>query len=1441
MGSKLILLFATLFAALSLFAQPLNDDCINASPITIPASGNTCVNGTLVGATDDGTFSPCESAGSKEVWFTFIATGSNNTIVVTPSGSSPATNLVVNVTNAVCSLSTLNTCNTATTPGGSATASWGYAPGTQVWVSVSSTSGSTGTFQLCVTSVTTPPSDGKDCNTAVPICSMNSFTAPVAAGANGFLPPCFTSALQQPLIFKFTVGQAGLLNWRATPTCGPPNAAFTEFDWAVYDITNGCPGTVVACNYNYTASSFFPVPITTPQGMQGGPAAGCNRTSVTGSTAMEICPGVTVNAGRTYAIILDQFTAGSSCNIDFNFNGSTFQLAPTAAFTLSPSTGCDNITVSFNNTSVASTTYAWTFGDGTTSNSQNPPSKTYSTPGTYLASLTTTSASGCTSVASQSIQVIPSPVVSLRDTTICPGRSALLAAVPDISGGTYSWSPGGQTTSSITVSPATNTTYTVTYTLLGCNATATATVNIAAAAFTVNAGNDTAICTGRSLTLDASVQPPGTYTYQWSPSGTLNASNILNPLATPTAASTYTLSVTDAQGCVKTDAVQVAVNPIPTVTASVNTANICVGQQVQLNAVANPPSTFAWLPATGPNAVSNPALANPTASPTNPQKYYVFATAGGCSAVDSVSVNVDTARVDAGPDRTICTGTSTALNATVIGTVLPGPPSFTWTTLNNVNVGSGQSINVTPSANTTYVVTMGGGACVQRDTITISIGSLTPQASVQNITCSGASNGKVIISITSSPPYTFNWSTNANTANVDSAVNLSAGAYQVTVTDGNNCSGSVSAAITEPSPVTYTQIITRVSCFGGNDGAISVSPSGGTGSYSYSWSNAATTAAINALTGGNYSLTISDANACTVTASFTVTEPADSLSFNNPVVTHVPCNGTANGGITVSVTGGTTPYSYAWSHNSSLNNATAGSLTAGTYTVTLTDNHGCTAAQSNSITEPDAINPGTPVVSAASCYGSTDGTITMNPTGGVGSFTYTWNGTSGANPRNNLTAGNYTVVVTDANGCTASASAAINQPAPINITTNITHATCYGASDGSISLTVTGGFPTFTFNWAGYGNSDNLSSLTGGTYNCVVTDVNSCSASVNATVLEPSPLDVSLQSTGVNCTDDWNGTISVFPTGGTAPYSYSASKDGSYFFYSDSVTISGMPTGLYTVYVSDKNGCIITDTISVADALADEFIFTVDSTSCFGDTYRDGAIYITEMTMANRPYRYSLDGGEYQFTADFFDLAAGEHTLIAVNQYGCETVHKIMVPEPPDATAFIIPSDTVIELGQTISLQTQFGPYSSSIVTSYHWSPSLGLSCTDCPNPEVTSYNRNNEYTLLITYNRICTVSATARIRVEDRPEIFIPNSFSPNGDGNNDVFLIYGAAIKKMDLKIFNRWGELVFQSDNQYSGWDGIYKGTLQQPGVFTYQAVITYLDNYQIERFGSIMLLK
>ncbi len=1942
-------------------AQPLNDDCTTATPINIPASGNICVNGSNVGATTTNwvTVTCGQTAWTNDVWYTFISNGNLNTITIQPTGVPAAQRLGISVFTGGCSnLTGIATyCGISATNGGNVTITQASPAGTQYWIEVSAFNGD-GNFQLCVTSATPPPSPGTTCATASPICDLSAFTlATGPAGTGAFSPSCFVFGANSSLWYQFTVGASGTLAWSCDPLIqpNPPLIPGTELDWAVFDITNGCGAAnlnanTVACNYNYNSQ------LSDPIGMSTSSATVCPSTGAPGTPAGEFCPSITVTAGRTYVIFIDNFSNNNS-GWNFNWTGSTFQMAPTSAFTLNINKICGNTgSVTITNNSVGASSQTWNFGDGSpTSNAVNPGTHNYTSPGTYLVSLTVTSATGCTDVSSQSIQIISPPVLTPINDTICPGAQATFGVNANPSGGTYVWNPGPFNTQTVNVSPAATTPYTVTYTSLdNCTATTTATVTVNGGLFTVNAGNDSVICANQTILLSGSVNPAGAYTYAWTPNATLTNANTLTPAATPLSNTTYTLSVTDAGGCSKTDDVLVSVSGVAVpVTATAVPAIVCPGQPVQLdcsilpvtcgasppctgnnatpfigsdsivqpgistasptlfgnflksgrnqmlytaaelNAAlggpciikavtfwikvfnsnaflqnftvkmactnlnsltaweqnlttvytsANPyqpqagvlngialttpfawdgvsnliidvcwynPATFGnqnnkaactnttfssylysfantdqcatvtapttstlrpnvkfnycapnisnytivWTPSTGANAVSNPAIHNPTTNPAVTTNYNVTISSGGCAGNGVVTVQVDNATVSAGADINSCPNAPVALTATVTGNILPGPATFVWTTLAGANVGNTQTVNVTPAVTTTYIVTMNGGSCVRKDTVTVTVGSLSPSATPSNATCFGANNGSILAaSSAGATPFSFTWSVNAATGNNATASNLAPGNYQVTVTDASGCSGSATTSITQPTQVTFTSVTINDSCFGGTQGSITVTPAGGTGAYTYQWSNAlapnqtvssltantysvtvrdanscsatasmvvtqptqiafgnatiqdvrcfngntgiitvannggtgsftynwshsgtvhaatannltagpytvtaidangctasatynvaqpvtgltvsisnvadptcnsysdgsataisnggvgtldylwtpsnqttatatglsaiqytvvvtddssctatatvtpvdpaqiqiavlvsnvkcfggsdgaiditvtngvpnlsylwscngvatqdisglpagnctvtvtdnnactaiatfpvtepaalvlnapsitdvlcfgnntgfltvihtggtgpfnytwnpaaANSATNSSLIAGNYSVIVTDANACTATATYMVNQPAAALAFGAPVVVDELCNGASTGSITVSVTGGTAAaaYAYTWSHNAGLNNAVAAGLSAGPYTVTVTDDNGCTLSATNTINQPSAVTFGNQTITNVSCFGGSDGSGQLSPTGGTGAYSYTWNGVVGSNPQTGLVANTYTVVVADANNCPFTTTVNITEPPQLVVAPVAVDALCFGASNGSMAANASGGTPVYTYVWSNGGSTATVTGLSLGLYTVTVIDSKGCSASSGANVNEPSAVNFNTQITQVQCVGDQNGTITAFPSGGTPPYTYSASN-GSFVFYPTGGIIIGLASGNYTVLVSDFNGCTITKPAFVPAPLGDSYTITTDSTSCYGADYADGGLHVFGQPLQNGPFQFAVDGGTLQYSGDFYNLKAGNHSVQAQNNFGCDTTLHAIVPEPQDATAEVLPSDTTLNLGESIQLSSSFSPYPYSTITSYSWSPSAGLNCTDCPNPIATPYGRQTQYVLTITYNDHCLASASITVLVDGGAPVYIPNSFSPNGDGNNDIFQIYGVGIKTIDLKVFNRWGEKVYESNNQFEGWDGTYKGVMQNPAVFAYQVSITYLNDKKTMKTGSITLVR
>ena len=272
-------------------------------------------------------------------------------------------------------------------------------------------------------------------------------------------------------------------------------------------------------------------------------------------------------------------------------------------------------------------------------------------------------------------------------------------------------------------------------------------------------------------------------------------------------------------------------------------------------------------------------------------------------------------------------------------------------------------------------------------------------------------------------PYSYAWTNGATTQDISG---LTAGTYTVTVTDANGCTKTTSATVTQPSDIAPVFLTTHVTCYGGNNGAIDMSVSGGTPGYTYLWSNGATTQDLMNLTAGTYTVTVTDANSCTKAVGIIVVQPSEIIVSETHV--NVLCNGASTGSIDLTASGGTGALSYDWSHIAGNNNPQDPTgLAAGTYCVTVTDANGCTKTLCATIMEPPALQLSA-IATNASCTGLADGSIDLTVSGGTPGYTYLWsNGLTTQDP-SGLVAGTYTVTVTDANDCTKTTSAIVLEP-----------------------------------------------------------------------------------------------------------------------------------------------------------------------------------------------------------------------------------------------------------------------------------------------------------------------------------------------------------------------------------------------------------------------------
>uniref|UniRef100_UPI0028E4AB60 T9SS type A sorting domain-containing protein n=1 Tax=Chryseobacterium indoltheticum TaxID=254 RepID=UPI0028E4AB60 len=319
-----------------------------------------------------------------------------------------------------------------------------------------------------------------------------------------------------------------------------------------------------------------------------------------------------------------------------------------------------------------------------------------------------------------------------------------------------------------------------------------------------------------------------------------------------------------------------------------------------------------------------------------------------------------------------------------------------------------------------------------------------------NVSCNSGSNGTAGIVVTGgTAPYTYAWSPSGGTA--ATATGLLAGTYTVTVTDANACTITRTVTITQPTAISGTTVVTNIACNGGSTGAINLTPTGGSAPYTFNWGGGITTEDRTGLAAGTYTVTITDANGCTGTVTATVTQPtAMSATVSQ---TNVSCNSGSNGTAGIVVTGGTAPYTYAWSPSGGTA-ATATGLLAGTYTVTVTDANACTITRTVTITQPTAIS-GTTVVTNIACNGGSTGAINLTPTGGSAPYTFNWGGGITTEDRTGLSAGTYTVTITDANGCTGTVTATVTQSSAVAAPTGAATQS-FNAGDTLSALVVAG-------------------------------------------------------------------------------------------------------------------------------------------------------------------------------------------------------------------------------------------------------------------------------------------------------------------------------------------------------------------------------------------------
>ncbi len=650
-------------------------------------------------------------------------------------------------------------------------------------------------------------------------------------------------------------------------------------------------------------------------------------------------------------------------------------------------------------------------------------------------------------------------------------------------------------------------------------------------------------------------------------------------------AGTYTEIVKDAAGCTDLQVVTINQPQQLTLTASA-VALTCNGSS---NGQINVTSASG-----GTGAISYSINGISYQSGTNfhglsAGSYTVYARdVAGC--VKTVSVNVF--------QPSILTATVSVTNAacnnyqdgSITITASGGTPGYTYGIEDDYEYQALSSFG-NLAAGTYALIVIDANGCILNTSATINQPTaIAPVATSTNSTC-GNSNGGILVIASGGSGSGYTYSLNGGAFGVGTFTALLHGTYVVTAKDGSGCMSAINVTILDSDgPSVVSSSHTNVNCHQGSDGTITVGTvTGGTGALTYSVNGTTyqSSPVFTGLAAGVYDVTVKDVVGCVGNVTITVTEP-NAFVITTSVVNEL-CNGSATGTAAMLVGGGSGTLAYSNNYGSSFQSSnTFTGLAAGNYVLMVKDAGGCIGSAAITITQPDAIHAFYGSLNVT-CNGANDGTINVFAYGGTGTLQYSLNGTTYqlSNIFFGLSGGTYSVYVKDANGCVVVITAAVYQPATLAVASNLTDVTCSGGNNGVIDLSISGGTPQYYFDWSnGVYTEDNFN-LTAGTYTVIVSDGYGCSNTLTYTIEEPA-VPVIVNGTVVNSSGTSNGSIDVTTTGGVGAYTFSWSNGAT------TEDITGLAPGVYTVIVTDANGCAASSTFVVASAVG---IATIDAVS----------------------------------------------------------------------------------------------------------------------------------------------------------------------------------------------------------------------------------------------------
>ncbi|MCB0761635.1 MAG: T9SS type A sorting domain-containing protein [Flavobacteriales bacterium] len=587
------------------------------------------------------------------------------------------------------------------------------------------------------------------------------------------------------------------------------------------------------------------------------------------------------------------------------------------------------------------------------------------------------------------------------------------------------------------------------------------------------------------------------------------------------------------------------------------------------------------------------------------------------------------------------------------------------------------------------------------------------------------------------------------------------GTYDVTLTVSNDGgSDTYTSTVTIVDGPTASLSSSAISCHDGNDGVITAT-AGGTGPFSYNWSNGGTSASISGLSSGNYSLMLTDGIGCTATASTFLSNPS---AMNLSLVADDPlCNNASNGSLTATASNGGGGYTYSWSNG--MTGSAISNIPAGNYTVVATDANGCTASASATLYNPSAISlnlSSTPV----SCPGNGDGSVSVSASGGAGNYTYAWSNGLTLSTISNLPAGTYTVTATDANGCAKNGNVTIQSPQPVAVNLFDFDIAC-GGSSGSANVSPSGGTGAYTVSWSNGATGTSVSNLSEGSYSVTVSDNNGCSATEDFEITSSDALGVQIETSPISCFGMADGSLDAIVNGGSGSYTYNWTGG------STGTGINNLSAGTYTVEVEDSEGCPGTASVTLTEPAELELAVFKTDISCNG--MADGTATATAGG-GTGVLAISWSNGSTGSSAS--DLDAGSYTVTVTDERGCQTSEVVSIVEPSQivATVELTASETCV--GNDGALQVNAMGGSGSY--SYFWSNGA----TSSSNTSLSA----GSYTVQITDGNGCLANAEGNVTNEC--ESVLPTTKLVAADcGNHGYFLEDYISCEAIDNAEMYQW----------------------------------------------------